>query len=251
MNDAFVRELKTAFAQPEVKVVAGEDRLLVPPGWMEQKREVHTITSLHVATLTGLLDYLRHGVDSLTLADCLLHVKDPWTVVLRGKVEPEERLFRRQTHIEATTALLGQPFKFDHFMDAETFTIAFQTGFIRTPKHQDVWALIASIRENAVRDTVDDSVAQTVKTARGVAFVEMTPVPNPVELQPFRTFREVEQPRSSFVLRLRRAAEGSDKPLIALFEGDGGRWKLDAITAIADYLRDALEVSAITLPVIA
>jgi hypothetical protein len=56
-----------------------------------------------------------------------------------------------------------------------------------------------------------------------------------VELRPYRTFREIEQPASKFVLRVKRGGEGQ-KPGCALFEADGGFWKLEAIENIRKYI---------------
>ena len=53
-------------------------------------------------------------------------------------------------------------------------------------------------------------------------------------LCPFRTFREVVQPESEFILRL------DDKGRVGLFEADGGRWKMEAKANIAAYFEDAL-----------
>lgn len=54
------------------------------------------------------------------------------------------------------------------------------------------------------------------------------------KLQPYRTFLEVEQPASDFLLRLDK--EG--RP--ALYEADGGAWKLEAKRNIAAYLCEQL-----------
>jgi hypothetical protein len=58
-----------------------------------------------------------------------------------------------------------------------------------------------------------------------------------VTLAPYRTFREVEQPRSEFLFRLRNKAP-DNLPECALFEADGGRWKLDAMLTIKEWLKD-------------
>lgn len=58
------------------------------------------------------------------------------------------------------------------------------------------------------------------------AVVEIKPR---VMLRPFRTFLEVEQPESEFLLRV-DPDEG-----IGFFEADGGIWKLEAKKNIADY----------------
>jgi len=65
-----------------------------------------------------------------------------------------------------------------------------------------------------------------------------------VVLRPYRTFLEIEQPASAFVFRLRRGREG-ELPTCALFEADGGRWKLEAIERIRDYLKEQLSEIAV------
>jgi len=56
----------------------------------------------------------------------------------------------------------------------------------------------------------------------GVAAVENINLPNTVTLKPFRTFAEVSQPESEFVLRLK---EGNR---VGLFEADGGARELNS-----------------------
>ena len=60
-------------------------------------------------------------------------------------------------------------------------------------------------------------------------------VPNPVTLAPFRTFRDVAQPASLFVLRVQG---GGETPNVALFEADGGAWRLAAIENIKKWLEE-------------
>ena len=84
------------------------------------------------------------------------------------------------------------------------------------------------------------SSAVHICTFSGIARVEDVPVPNPVELMPYRTFREVTQPTSTFILRLKPGRDGA-LPTCALFEADGGAWKLRAIQSIAAYLTENTE----------
>lgn len=55
-----------------------------------------------------------------------------------------------------------------------------------------------------------------------------------VQLKPYRTFIEIDQPESEFLLRLH------DGMKVALYEADGGAWKLQARTNIAEYLKTEL-----------
>lgn len=88
------------------------------------------------------------------------------------------------------------------------------------------------VDENSVT-TTDDGVTQEATVRKGVMLVGRERVPNPVELAPFRTFHEIEQPESTFVFRVRK---GSDGVQAALFTADGNAWVNDAILGIRDYL---------------
>lgn len=72
-------------------------------------------------------------------------------------------------------------------------------------------------------------VTQTVEARQGVALNAVVEIKPRVMLRPFRTFLEVEQPESEFLLRV-DPDEG-----IGFFEADGGIWKLEAKKNIADY----------------
>lgn len=98
--------------------------------------------------------------------------------------------------------------------------------------------------ENKV-STNDNGVTQTVEARQGVALNAMVEIKPRVMLRPFRTFLEVEQPESEFLLRV-DADEG-----IGFFEADGGIWKLEAKRNIADYfntnLSDLIEAGKVVI----
>lgn len=87
--------------------------------------------------------------------------------------------------------------------------------------------------ENGVT-TTDNGVSQTVTAKQGVSLKENVMLRPRVELKPFRTFLEVAQPESEFILRV------NDKGNIGLFEADGGVWKLEAKRNIAAYFEKEL-----------
>ncbi|MFX4306338.1 hypothetical protein F8N00_13185 [Exiguobacterium sp. A1_3_1] len=94
--------------------------------------------------------------------------------------------------------------------------------------------MVGNLKEDNVRGVGDDGISQAVTMKTGVATVADVKVVNPVTLAPYRTFIEVDQPESKFVLRMQNG------PRVALFEADGGAWKNEAIRNIEDYLMEAL-----------
>ena len=59
-------------------------------------------------------------------------------------------------------------------------------------------------------------------------------------LAPYRTFPDVAQPESTFILRMKGGSE-HQAPTAALFEADGGKWALMAVERIAEHLSIELE----------
>lgn len=236
MNGEFVQEFKRAVTAPTLLTGSdGKVRMLAPDLWRDVTPKPAQVSPLVVNTLTGLVDYVQCGLDSLNLAECVVQVVAPDEVELRAKIEGDAQEFRRKTYVSATTAMHGKGFPFGQYLDSESFVIGLQTLFLPSTQRDEILMLLASIKESVVRETVDNGVSQEVKTAGGVVMVGMTKVPNPVLLQPYRTFREVTQPVSQFVLRLRSGKDG-DKPSCALFEADGGVWRIEAIVGIKGFL---------------
>lgn len=137
-------------------------------------------------------------------------------------------------------------FPFGKMMDQESFVVGLQSCFVRTPEVDTVLAVVGNLVSEAVNVANDDGVTQVVTARRGIAKVANVTVPNPVTLRPYRTFGEIEQPESRYVLRLRREND-SGMPTIGLFEVADNQWRLEAMRRIADYLRGKLGDSRVVL----
>lgn len=81
----------------------------------------------------------------------------------------------------------------------------------------------------------ENGVSQSVTVRKGVALAGTEQVKPIVKLRPYRTFQELMQPESDFLLRVRDGNE------IGLFEADGGMWKLDARQSIKYHLEMLLK----------
>lgn len=119
-------------------------------------------------------------------------------------------------------------------MSHEQAVVELQSLYAVTPDRDSLLALLSRIDVNQGVSTVDNGVSQEVSVRTGVVLKEQQTVQPIVHLQPYRTFLEVEQPASDFLLRLSK----SGYP--ALHEADGGAWKLEAKRNIAAYLGEQL-----------
>lgn len=192
-------------------------------------------TTLEINTLQGIVDYIT-GLDE---ADGpVIHIVSEDQVNI---ITPATGHFKQRDKLVSATCdpVLGKTFSFGQYVDTESFNVALQSLFVMTDELELVLRVVGNIRDEAVKTVADDGVTQTVTARAGIAKIEEVSVPNPVTLQPYRTFREIEQPASQFILRMRSGQSGQ-KPTCALFEADGGKWKLTAIERIKEWLGEKL-----------
>ena len=189
---------------------------------------------LTVSTLTGLVDYIKSDLDKLP-EKLLIQVISPREVALYSPLNADRE---REQYISAE-AILPDNVVYDRFIGTEQFNIMLQSAFVDVGTKSALLKYTGLIQDEAVKTIGDDGVSQQVTVKTGVASVGQAIVPNPVELAPYRTFPEVEQPISKFIFRMQ---EG---PRAALYEADGGAWRNKAILSIKEYLQELENIEII------
>lgn len=183
------------------------------------------------ATLGGFVNFVEQDFSS---DKYLVHVASPTMVRLLGPLVGEDENLRAMpaTATCKSAGMLG--FRFDCYQPLEMLNIALQTCF--APGNGEIEELrkfCAAVRSTQETGVADDGVSQTVQARRGVAAVQTTAVKNPWLLAPYRTFSEIEQPLSPFVLRF----ADTDDPEAALFQTGDLSWQVFAISDVATELR--------------
>lgn len=187
--------------------------------------------AIHMSTLTSLVDYIRGKIDSMS-EKMIIQVEDPETVVLFSQLNEERD---RETLVVVNAKI--PEFPFDSFINQETFCINLQAKFINDPETDLALVLkfAGTVETGTVTEYGDDGVTQKATVKTGIASKSEAVVPNPVTLRPYRTFLEVEQPKSDFIFRMKQ--DKYDGINCAIIEADGGAWKMEATKAIKDYLQ--------------
>jgi hypothetical protein len=245
MIDAeFVKEIVNLTRQSEALVpVELDGRLYVYHGnqvSIEECREPR-IDAVIVHNLSGLCEFATRNKFDFPV---FMHVGGPTKVRLLSGIVGHFN----QRHECAVAELPGEGgFRFHQWHEREAFQVALMAQFTPSGDRDKIIQLIGQLTDGTVRTYEDDGVTQKATARVGVQRKAEIDVPNPVRLAPYRTFREVEQPESEFIFRLRSREEGP--PEAALFEADGGAWYLMAIENIKAWLVKNLERTEI--PVIA
>lgn len=119
--------------------------------------------------------------------------------------------------------------------DHEQAVIELRSLFIPGEGTRYLLDLLSRMSKDSGVTTKDNGVSQTVEVKAGVSLKQNVEINPRVKLQPFRTFLEVEQPESEYLLRV------DENGRIGLFEADGGVWKLEAKRNVKEYLAVELD----------
>jgi hypothetical protein len=235
MDGEAVKQLAERFRAPmEIagNIAYPQDWKVVDPATIQGPKP----ETLKVYTLGAVRDYLTANRDDLDLGSVSVHVVSPQIVTVHSMLMGEANI--RHEYVQASALNLTDGF-IGKFMPLEEFIIGLQSRFSDAFDRPGILRLLGSVKQEAVKTTTDDGYAQTVTAKAGVALVTDVQIPNPVTLAPFRTFREVLQPSSPFVLRA-QGGNPNASPQFGLFEADGGAWRLVAVDRVRDWLVEAL-----------
>lgn len=227
--------------------------VVVPPNWTaKHKNELAKAdpafakpkcAALQVATLGALRDYLKANRDGLDLSKIIVHIETPNRVTVGSILREPAR--DREIYLTATADDMTKDFV-GHYHEPSDFNIGLMVRFLPPIGPNDVTnqrdaliTVVSSVSVEQAAEATDTGMTQTVTSRGGVTLKARQDLPNPVTLAPFRTFRDILQPSSPFVLRAQ--ADPGSLPELCLFEAEGGTWKLLAIQRIHDWLKNELK----------
>ncbi len=158
-------------------------------------------------------------------------VPDHLTVRCFDRPQPNARFFRQVYYEAHATDVPGWGEKVQ--MGFEEAQIAMRTRFQETPDTIYTLKLLSDICCGAKVVYNDNGIATTITTQKGVALQSNDQIRPIITLKPYRTFQEVEQPESIFLIRVNERG-------ISFTEADGGMWKLKARQTVKAFLEEHL-----------
>ncbi len=235
-----------AIAALGAKAQEGEEKTVIIDGETFSTVQLHHVrtpkvpepAALVVHTLTGFADYIQANRDELTLEELVVHVEGPGVVSLRSRLEGEHHQRFTYLRAENLNRFAAVPsFGFGRYLPLADFRIALMALFEESQVRGELLQVLGTVKVEEGVQQDDDGVSQSVQAKRGIRLVENVRVPSPAELYPYRTFPEVFQPGSPFIIRLQEKGAGVEA---AMFEADGGAWQLQTIKDTAAWLREKL-----------
>lgn len=219
-------------SQPMI-ISQGEHTYVITKGgdFSEIRNSPDMIQSINLSSLAALVTFVQQ--EAIDLVDKLfISVDGPTTVNCFTSPREDAQQLRTYLYCATATDVPGWSEKVN--MGFEEAIIALRTRFQHTPDLEYALQLLSSITSGSKVTLNDNGIATSVVTQRGIALQDNAAIRPIVNLRPYRTFMEVDQPESSFLIRVSERA-------ISFVEADGGMWRLSARQTVQSYLCDALE----------
>lgn len=192
-------------------------------------------SGLGLSTLDGIADYINNNLDGIKPEECMIVVDSYREVSVYSPVQGE----KNDRHLILSAQLTGvDKFRFGDFLEQEEFIISLASLFKTTEEKNNIIKAVSCM--TAIDESTQNDNGLTVEQSSSNGIIcnsdDIKPV---VTLQPYRTFREIEQPESAFIFRFKKGRNGT--PVIALFEADGGTWKIEAKKLIKKFLAEKVK----------
>lgn len=211
-------------------------------------KDIQKFETVSFTTLTGLVDYLRSGIDvpNVFINHIFVNVVSPTKIEVISGIDGVN--FYERSAIAEVNAVLPKV-RIGEWLEQSAFCILLRSCFVDVQNREDNSLLdtdrdaLIGVASNIVSGTIaeyqDTGISQKATLKTGIQESEDKLLPEKVTLRPYRTFLEVEQPKSEFIFRAQDSRGGGVQ--LALYEADGGRWKMDAMRAVKEYLMEQLK----------
>lgn len=181
-----------------------------------------------LSSLSGLAEMIKQEMSEYNLP-LFVRATSAERVHVFGAIRDD---MQRERPFTAEAKFIG--FDFNEYISIENMIICLKSRFAPTEDRDYLVQLLGNITDQQSVQTKDDGITQSATVKSGIQLIGEQRIKPIVSLKPYRTFLEVEQPESDFLIRLKDGRA-------ALFEADGGAWEREAVKNVADKLRELLE----------
>ncbi len=230
MLKAFIEHIQNT-TQPLIRSIEGSTFRITSNG--DVKEILPTIfhpDTLPLNSLDALVKMVRTEASEQD-TPLYITIPDHMTVRCFGQPDADTRCFRQVYYEVKATDVPGWDSGVK--LGFEEMQIALRTRFQETPDALYAMKLLSDITSGGKITLNDNGIATSVVTQKGVALQSNEAIRPIVKLKPYRTFQEVEQPESAFLIRVSERG-------ISFTEADGGMWKLTARETIKKFLEERL-----------
>lgn len=219
-------------AAPVMTQVEGRTFAIGPGNAAQEVRPTLDIQeTLVLNSLDALVQMIR--TEDVVREDTPLYITIPSHTTVRCFTHPRDDLRQKRVYPYEVRATDVPGWDETVQLGFEEAMIALRTRFQENTDAEYALKLLNDISTGSKVTFNDNGVATSVVTQTGIALQQNENIRPIIKLRPYRTFQEVDQPESQFLIRVSERG-------IRFVEADGGMWKLKARQTVKEYLDEAL-----------
>lgn len=166
------------------------------------------------------------------------------TITLKVKLKPDDSRAKIAAQFDCDSSLAQPHPVTDVFFVGKDKETGQLFGLLHDPRqmaivpedgnYKAMLQVCSNLKAGSSIQTADDGYSQKVTVQEGGVERGSVDLPPRITLKPYRTFREITPVGSDFLLRFKAVKDSL--PSVALISVDGGRWKMDSVVAIGEWL---------------
>jgi len=202
--------------------------------WIDTRDPIYLPDAIEFDRLAGFASYIKNR-DTAKDDAVFIVVHSPFSVCAYKPFDPADRKNGRVVVAQADFQTDSRNVQTSQWTGQEQFIIWLATQFVKSPERDRLVKIASSVTAEVTATAEDDGVTQVTSTRVSAAGHQKEKIENPFTLSLYRTWPEVKQPESLYMLR-KRVERGAVE--LSLFDVAGDTWKLPAIKNICDFLND-------------
>jgi len=218
--------------EPNIVQVDGHYYMVSGDKYREVKPELEMDAPINLSSLDALVAFVK---TEAVKRYPMVYITIPDHMTVECFTHPDDNLRKNRVYLYKATATDVPGWGEKVALGFEEAQIALRTRFQPTPDTDYALKLLSDITLGGKVTFNDNGIATSVVTKKGIDLQSNAAIRPIIRLRPYRTFQEVEQPESQFLIRI-------NERNITFIEADGGMWKLAARKTVKDYL--SYELSA-------
>lgn len=227
-NNNIVNDIERIVEENRVQIIESNGRTFATKNLVEIMPRKTIAKGIIFSDLSSIVEIVKREMSRFVLP-VYINIETETSVSVITSLDDE-----KEREIPYGAIAEGSKFNFGKGYDYERFVIAIRSLFIQTEYTANLLQLLKKVSNIESVETSDDGITQQVVAKQGAMLASDVKISPIIRLAPFRTFIEVGQPESEFLFRI------SDGNSFALYEADGGAWKIKAKTNIRMFFEDAL-----------
>lgn len=236
IKDAMQKTEELVRASSEIREIDGHHYLINDGTYDEIKPKLDPLPKCCIfSSLDGLVKIIRKEhkdiTEACTTPDVLyINVTSPTTVDVSTGVDG----YNRRAYLYHSSYEFPRKWTGASWLEHEEAMIVLRSQFIQNEGTEYLLDFLSRVSDENSVSSDDNGMTQTVQVKKGIALAARESVKPIVNLRPYRTFLEVAQPESAFLIRIREGIQ------VGIIEADGGMWKIAARRGVVAYLEKEL-----------